>query len=324
MIGTIPDDTAAERFSDYLVTQKIPNMVEQSAAGAAWDVWVENDDDIDRAKTELAGFLANASASKYDAQTEAKRVRQETEQSRKKARARYVDFRTQANAGPRVPPLTIILIVISMIISIGTNSINLGGKRKANLADHFHFTPEDPVRFYDWQLTNAPEADQPTAVILYWLSFMKTGQVWRLVTPIFLHVSILHLFFNLFWLRDLGMMIENRRGTWRLLGLVLACAIFSNFAEALWELPSLPNFEGMSGVVYGLFGYVWVKQRFEPHLGLGVADQTVWIMMGWLFACMTGMVGPVANAAHVVGLIAGANFAFAPIAYRRITKRMQN
>ena len=30
------------------------------------------------------------------------------------------------------------------------------------------------------------------------------------------------------------------------------------------------------------------------------------IMIAWLFICMTGLVGPVANAAHVGGLVAGA------------------
>ena len=63
MIGTIPTDADAERFSDYLVTQQIGNMVEESAAGD-WSVWVENDDHLDRAKSELHAFLQNPADAK--------------------------------------------------------------------------------------------------------------------------------------------------------------------------------------------------------------------------------------------------------------------
>src|SRR5207253_2404761 len=85
----------------------------------------------------------------------------------------------------------------------------------------------------------------------YWLDHLKRGQVWRVLTPAFIHFSILHLMFNMFWLLDLGTMIETRRGTLKLLGLVLLSGILGNLGEYFW---SGPFFGGMSGVVYGLFG----------------------------------------------------------------------
>ena len=42
-------------------------------------MWVENDDDIDRAKLELTGFLKAAGDVRYDAQDQAKQVRDEQE-----------------------------------------------------------------------------------------------------------------------------------------------------------------------------------------------------------------------------------------------------
>jgi GlpG protein len=33
-------------------------------------------------------------------------------------------------------------------------------------------------------------------------------------------------------------------------------------------------------------------------------------MVGWLFLCMTGMLGPIANAAHVGGLVVGVVWAW--------------
>ena len=39
-------------------------------------------------------------------------------------------------------------------------------------------------------------------------------------------------------------------------------------------------------------------------------------MMAWLFICMTGFMGPIANAAHVIGLVVGAAYAAVPVAWQ--------
>jgi GlpG protein len=64
----------------------------------------------------------------------------------------------------------------------------------------------------------------------------------------------------------------------------------------------------MSGVIYALFGYVWMKGIYQPEQGMAVSSANVNIMVIWLFACMTGMLGPIANAAHFVGLAVGIAF----------------
>jgi GlpG protein len=155
----------------------------------------------------------------------------------------------------------------------------------------------------------------------YWVDHLKRGQVWRLITPIFIHWGILHLIFNLFWLRDLGGMIEVQRGTRVLLPLVLVVAILSNIAQYYHHGPS--GFGGMSGVNYGLFAYVWIKGRYQPYLGLGISQQSTMILIAWLFLCMTGLVGDIANTAHVVGLIVGGAIAYGPIGVQKMKKRTQ-
>ena len=324
MIGSIPPELDAERFSDYLVAQNIANMVEQSAQGEKWDVWVENDDDVHRAKSEMDAFLRDPRDTKYNAKSAAQEIRDERQQQKKKKRARYIDFRTQGGQTHQYSaPLTITLIVLSVLVSFGTNSVGIGTPRQ-NLIDLVRFTPVNREVYFHWIATHMRNEDQWVTTLRYWLSYMKAGQVWRLITPIFIHYSPLHLIFNMFWLYDLGMMIEMRRGTWKLLALVLLSALIPNFAQFLWGLPQPAGFGGMSGVVYGLFGYVWMKYKFEPQLGLGIGEQTVWIMIGWLFLCMTGVLGPVANAAHVVGLLAGCAFATIPVGYRRVQRRMRS
>jgi GlpG protein len=73
----------------------------------------------------------------------------------------------------------------------------------------------------------------------------------------------------------------------------------------------------MSGVVYGLFGYVWIRSVFNPIPGLHLSQANVIILLGWLFLCMTGVMGPIANVAHVVGLVVGATFAYVPSLWRK-------
>jgi GlpG protein len=90
--------------------------------------------------------------------------------------------------------------------------------------------------------------------------------------------------------------------------LILVTAVLSNLTELAymnWYVHQLYLAGGLSGVVYALFGYVWVKGETEPEQGLAIDSQTVMFMLFWLFLCMTGAVGNVANASHVGGLVAG-------------------
>ncbi len=112
------------------------------------------------------------------------------------------------------------------------------------------------------------------------------------------------------WLYQLGGLIELRKGKWKMAGLVLASAIVSNFAEYFWELYRMgpdhyAGFGGMSGVVYALFGYVWMKSDYDHESDMKLPSNTIIYMVLWLFFCMSGAIGPIANAAHVAGLVAG-------------------
>jgi GlpG protein len=66
-----------------------------------------------------------------------------------------------------------------------------------------------------------------------------------------------------------------------------------------------PFFGGMSGVVYGLVGYVWMKGKYDPAAGLFLHPWTVIMVILWFFVCLTGYVGTIANAAHAAGLVLG-------------------
>ncbi len=148
------------------------------------------------------------------------------------------------------------------------------------------------------------------------LQAVLRGEVWRLVTPIFIHFGLLHLVFNMMWMKDLGPLIERRWSSRTLLALVLVSAVLSNLAQFLvnWDLKNGVHYAnalsgGMSGVVYALLGYVWIRSRFDPSAGIRLPPSVVWMMLGWLVACMTGALGNIGNTAHAVGLLVGVAWA---------------
>ncbi len=125
--------------------------------------------------------------------------------------------------------------------------------------------------------------------------------------PIFLHGGFLHLFFNMWWMKDLGAPIERAHSSRYLALLVLVIALLSNATGYAFIGP---NFVGMSGVVYGLFGFLWMRGRFDPAGPLQMdpgltAMLLVFFALGF-FADEAGLGFKIANSVHAGGLLSGA------------------
>ena len=137
------------------------------------------------------------------------------------------------------------------------------------------------------------------------------GEYWRLLTPALLHFGMLHILFNALWVWEFGRRIEALAGHGNFLLIVLATAIGANVGQYLWRPDSL--FGGLSGVVYGLLGYLWIRHRLAPHPLSQLTPGILPLMLGWLLLCLVGVVdwfirGGVANGAHVAGLAIGIAF----------------
>jgi len=149
----------------------------------------------------------------------------------------------------------------------------------------------------------------------YFITLEKTlaaGEIWRIITPAFLHFGFLHFVFNSLWMWDLGRRLELYLGRSTYLLFFASTAAISNTAQYFWA-PNI-NFGGMSGVVYALVGFIIVSQKLSPNKLTAVPASVLGFMLFWLVLCMTGAIdyfvgGGVANAAHVGGLLAGAAFA---------------
>lgn len=132
------------------------------------------------------------------------------------------------------------------------------------------------------------------------------GQVWRLITPIFVHLSILHILFNMLWFKDLGYIIEYKFGKKDLLTLIGISGVVSNLLQ---YFVSGPQFGGMSGVLYAMLGFVWVYKKLHQDFDYSLPSRDITIMIGWLLLCLTGFLGPIANSAHAGGLFVGMLYA---------------
>jgi GlpG protein len=149
----------------------------------------------------------------------------------------------------------------------------------------------------------------PFEIVDEQIRFGSMGQqYWRLLTPAFLHFGWLHIVFNCLWLWELGSRVERVTGSMNMLGLFVVIALVSNASQYLFGGPGL--FGGMSGVVYGLLGFAWVAPLIQPRWTIQPPTAIMLFMIGWLLACLLGLVevlgfGAIANAAHLGGLICG-------------------
>jgi|TARA_B110000977_G_scaffold6373_1_gene8928 GlpG protein len=142
-------------------------------------------------------------------------------------------------------------------------------------------------------------------------TYFINNEWWRLITPMILHFSFAHLAFNCLWIYVLGSKIELYDGNFLFLILVLVSSMASNFFQFYFSDPSI--FGGLSGVIYGMFGYCMVieLERDRERYGLPPAIylfMIVWLVLGFLGILDLFGFGSVANFAHLGGLISGLIF----------------
>lgn len=133
------------------------------------------------------------------------------------------------------------------------------------------------------------------------------GEWWRLLTPALLHFSLLHIAFNLLWWWELGSLVERAQSPGRLLALSLVIALTSN---AVQFLTYGNQFGGLSAVVYGLLGYLWLYPFADPGAPFRLRTGIVVFMLAWLAIGYSGLLDAlfgiqVSNHGHLAGLVAG-------------------
>ncbi|SMF40126.1 GlpG protein [Alteromonadaceae bacterium Bs31] len=137
---------------------------------------------------------------------------------------------------------------------------------------------------------------------------IRIGEPWRVISPVFLHFGLLHILFNGLWMWELGKRIELFSGRPVFLLLFLSTSLGGNYLEFL--VMDTINFGGLSGVVYGLFAYIWLWARFSSSPLLKLPSGIYIFLIVWLVIGFAGVIRmffgiDIANWAHLGGLIAG-------------------
>jgi len=292
-IGTLPRNLDSQIFGDHLLALGMKARFDEQPDG--WIVWIYNEDQLARARAELEAYVRQPDDPRFgEGARTAEEVRRNAAKLEKEYRKNFREV-TDLWSGLQLRrrPLTMALVIVSVVV-LFLQKLSLGPVVVSSLM--FTTAHLDPER--GW-LSNG-------------LDPILAGEVWRLVTPIFLHFSIWHILFNVWAVTVEGTMIESCRGTLRLAMLVLVAAVLSNLGQHFYTVQTDPGrfhlFGGLSGVVYALFGYLWMKGQYEPEQGMILHPNTITTMLLWLVLCMTGLLGPIANAAHVVGLLVGVAF----------------
>jgi len=145
---------------------------------------------------------------------------------------------------------------------------------------------------------------------------IKQGQIWRLITPVLLHADIFHILFNMLWLYVLGTQMEERMSTFRFILFMLIVGVMSNTFQYLM---SGPNFLGFSGILSGMLGFIWIRQKKAPWEGYVLQPGTLLMLSVFilaLFAIQVVAFGSqvyfgttfspnIANTAHLTGAATG-------------------
>jgi rhomboid protease GluP len=131
------------------------------------------------------------------------------------------------------------------------------------------------------------------------------GEYWRLLTPLFLHIGLVHLLFNQFALSIFGRELERLFGTIRFAVIYFVAGMFGSLASFLFN-PVVSA--GASGAIFGIIGAQTVFfLRNREMLGEVGNQQFRSLLMLILINLALGFTIPgIDNFGHIGGLVAGA------------------
>lgn len=150
--------------------------------------------------------------------------------------------------------------------------------------------------------------DYPAALGVKANDLIIAGQVWRLVTPMFLHGSILHIALNMYALMIFGPGLERYYGRGRYLALYLVGGFAGNVASFLFSAaPSL----GSSTAIFGLLGAEAVFLfRNRELFGANAQRALINLITIALINLVIGLSPGIDNWGHIGGLVGGTLFAW--------------
>ena len=135
-------------------------------------------------------------------------------------------------------------------------------------------------------------------------SEVLNGEVWRLLSAVFIHGGIFHLLMNMVGLGISGSFLEKTIGSMKLIGCFLLCGFCASMVSLYWHENTV--IVGASGAIFGIFGLILSFNVFK----IFPADMRFlsWLLIG-LYAGTSLVFGFISNgidnAAHIGGIASG-------------------
>lgn len=360
-IGKLSSEKDALRFSAYLKKRKIAHSCdaafETPSQYIGYEVWVHDEDHLEEAKAALAKFLQNPEDPEFDSPLEEAPV-QEIVSEEEVIEERPLEKRLPCILTKFIIILCSIVFLLSAmqerallrekasyemlaftpfemsclydVPPFFEEFTKLLQKYKPAPNQKLETLPPDvqaefeQLRYqnywrglYDWILLKIKTGDTSEAEGPLFAK-IRQGEIWRLVSPSIIHGGFLHILFNMLWVWILCKPIEQRLGFFRTLLFTLIVAIGSNTIQ---YLAGGPFFLGYSGVVMGLAGFIWSRQKLFPWEGYPIQRSTLLFLIFFVLA-MFGLqftsfilqtfsnvqFSPnIANTAHIAGGLIGAS-----------------
>ncbi len=144
---------------------------------------------------------------------------------------------------------------------------------------------------------------------LFVLNSFAFTEIWRFLTAIFLHGSLLHLVYNLFALALFGSILERLTGSMRFLIVFFISGILANLVSVNFYSSSL----GASGAIFGIIGALIVIRPMLVVWAFGLPMPIFIAGILWGIGDLIGAVGflignPIdntGNIAHLSGMVFG-------------------
>jgi membrane associated rhomboid family serine protease len=139
---------------------------------------------------------------------------------------------------------------------------------------------------------------------------IANGEWWRFITPIFIHIGMLHLLFNSYALWIVGPQVEKLYGPARFVILYVLTGIAGVYASFYYHPETISA--GASGAIFGLFGVLLVfgiryRNSIPPDFKRAVGTGVLPVIVINLIIGFT--IPAIDNAAHIAGLLSGAALA---------------
>jgi rhomboid protease GluP len=144
--------------------------------------------------------------------------------------------------------------------------------------------------------------------ILKWggnyLPLTTSGEGWRIITCVFVHIGIIHLLFNMYALYVIGGYLEPMLGKAKYITAYLCTGVFASITSLWWHKTPVAS-AGASGAIFGMYGVflALLSTNLIPKQIRKQMLQSIVIFVA--YNLLYGLKSGIDNAAHVGGLISG-------------------